>query len=727
MNAVEFENPMLQNDQAAGVAPHAELELELERIRLLLERRIAWLRSRWQDDPLQSYGSAVISDRAADALLEPFCAENEARFMESDKRALKTGKALAEIEAKRAAQRQAMREQGGIFPLDALAELFVLSKFERDVIALCLAPELDARFETLFAYVQDDVACKYPTPHLALALFGEGDRSLLRASFAPDAPLRRCQLVVLDALPSARASVSARALRLDDRIAAYLLGTNRLDERLTDLLRPLPVTPVAPAQNALAERLARLVTSSERGGAINLVGPHGAGLRAVASAVGTHLGIHTVELDLMRLPQTNTERRETLRLLEREAVLLNLGYFVDASAVDRHERATVVGLSDVAIRLGALRIIASHERLSSLGEMLVVRLERPDAQARHALWQECLAVGPPAAHTEIDALVQQFDLEPEEIQRCVHSAFARAKLEGDADCATPDASNLWRAAREEAARPLDELAQRIVPVHGWDDIVLPADVLGQLREIAAQVANRTSVYEEWGFDAKLSRGRGISALFAGPSGTGKTMAAEVIAKHLDLDLFRIDLAGVVSKYIGETEKNLKRMFDAAEACGAILFFDEADALFGKRTEVKDSHDRYANIEINYLLQRMEDYRGLAILATNMKSQLDHAFLRRLRFIVDLPFPDVELRRRIWQRVFPAAAPIEGLDYEALARLDVAGGNVKNIAVNAAFAASASGSPICMEHVLAAAKREYEKLDKLMVGTDLGPSQARGRR
>jgi SpoVK/Ycf46/Vps4 family AAA+-type ATPase len=305
------------------------------------------------------------------------------------------------------------------------------------------------------------------------------------------------------------------------------------------------------------------------------------------------------------------------------------------------------------------------------------------------------------------------------IARTVSMAHDQARLRtGDASAACT-ADDLWQACRAQAGWHLEELAQRLVPCYAWEDIVLPADVLRQLHEIAAQVMYRAQVYETWGFGAKLNRGRGISALFAGPSGTGKTMAAEVLADYLRLDLYRVDLAGVVSKYIGETEKNLRRVFDAAEQSGSILFFDEADALFGKRTEVKDSHDRYANIEINYLLQRMEDYRGLAILATNMKSHLDQAFLRRLRFIVNLPFPDADLRRQIWQKAFPAGAPIKGLDYTALARLEIPGGNIKNIALNAAFLAAETKSPICMGHVLHAARREYAKMDKLISTLEFG--------
>ena len=364
-------------------------------------------------------------------------------------------------------------------------------------------------------------------------------------------------------------------------------------------------------------------------------------------------------------------------------------------------------------------------RYPSATPVPAVVVPRPDAQTQRALWRVNLA-GSDVRDEDIDRLVQQFDLGPSEIARSVRAANEDVRIAPGADA--PDAfERLWRACRENAARSIDALGQRITPGYGWDDLVLPPDVMLRLEEIAAQVANRARVYETWGLGAKLARGRGISALFAGPSGVGKTMAAEVLARHLDLDLFRIDLAGVVSKYIGETEKNLKRVFDAAEASGAILFFDEADALFGKRTEVKDSHDRYANIEVNYLLQRMEDYRGLAILATNMKSHLDPAFLRRLRFIVDFPAPDAAVRREIWRRAFPPAAPTEQLDLDALARMDITGGNIRNIAVNAAFLAAEAGTPIRMEHVLHGARREYDKLDKMALGAELGPHTARAKR
>jgi SpoVK/Ycf46/Vps4 family AAA+-type ATPase len=277
---------------------------------------------------------------------------------------------------------------------------------------------------------------------------------------------------------------------------------------------------------------------------------------------------------------------------------------------------------------------------------------------------------------------------------------------------------LWEACRIQIRLDLDDLAQRIDPVSKWDDLVLPNPQKLLLKEIEVHVRQRTKVYDKWGFRTKGARGLGISALFVGGSGTGKTMAAEVLANALRLDLYRIDLSSVVSKYIGETEKNLRKVFDAAEAGGTILLFDEADALFGKRSEVKDSHDRYANIEVSYLLQRMEAYRGLVILTTNLKRSLDSAFMRRIRFVVEFPFPDAELRAEIWQRIFPLETPTDELAIDKLARLNIAGGNIRNIALNAAFRAADEGQPVHMTHLLSSARSEYAKLEKPLTENEI---------
>jgi SpoVK/Ycf46/Vps4 family AAA+-type ATPase len=315
---------------------------------------------------------------------------------------------------------------------------------------------------------------------------------------------------------------------------------------------------------------------------------------------------------------------------------------------------------------------------------------------------------------QVDAVVAQFHLGVDGIQAA--STQVLAEMHGESP---GPASLLWEACRSQARPRMAELAQHIDPAAGWDSLVLPPAQLRTLHEIAAHVGHRTTVYETWGFAHLSARGLGISALFAGASGTGKTMAAEVLANDLRLDLYRIDLSQVVSKYIGETEKNLRRVFDAAEEGGAVLLFDEADALFGKRSEVRDSHDRYANIEVSYLLQRMEAYRGLAILTTNMKGALDAAFLRRLRFVVEFPYPDASQRLEIWRRIFPPATPTEGLDLGRLARLNVAGGHIRNIALHAAFLAADEGQPVRMAHILRAARTEYAKLEKPLTDAEVG--------
>ena len=605
--------------------------------------------------------------------------------------------------------------------LVVLQRLFRLGDFERDVLLLCLAPELDAGIELLYAYVQDDATRRHATPALALALIADGadPRARARAAFAPHAALRGFRLIQFGA--SNAGTLFSQPLRIDERIVHYVGGVgNEPDATLARALKPLSESPLARAQQELVTRLAGLAGNGDVS-AFNLIGPPGSARHAIAVGLGRRLGLTIVEVDPVAIPPGDHERRDWISGIEREAVLLNLGFYLHTDSIDAQDRVRVSAVRDFVESLRAFLVIGSRERVESDRTLTLVNLPKLDAAARRALWGT--VTGASVSGDVLDALAQQFEIGPHAMVEIAAMARDRARLDAQGEH-TADLSQLWRACRERAAQPLQDLGRRIVTSAQWDDLILPAESAAQLREIASQVAHRTRVYDEWGFGARLSRGLGISALFAGPSGTGKTMAAEVLARHLDLDLFRIDLSGVVSKYIGETEKNLRRVFDAAEHSGAILFFDEADALFGKRSEVKDSHDRYANIEINYLLQRMEDYRGLAILATNMKSHLDAAFVRRLRFIVDIPFPDADIRHRIWQRVFPQTTPTEGLDFTALSRLEVAGGSIKNIALNASFAAAATGVPVRMEHVLHAARREYQKLEKMLPTGQLSLSNTR---
>jgi hypothetical protein len=701
-------------------ANYRYLLTELERLRLLLRRHILWLRTRRGNDPVPSYQGLAISEEQADRMSAPVDWAAQGRFYARDSEASRAGRSLEAIEGSLRQQLAAFESGGQRTALDALTQLFRLSAFGRDLVLLCLAPELDASFERLYGYVQDDVTRKHATLDLALALFTRDTTQALtdRTSLMPHMPLRLFQVLSLESGPSVPWS---SALRLSERVRDYLLGFNRIDDAVVDWLRPIPGLPISSPQGELIDRMVRQLRSSKAQGwpLVEVLGPRGSDKRALARTLADRVGLQMFELNPARLPASGPDRHDALRLIEREAVLSQFGLFLDADADRLTDAALKASVMEAIGQLGVFLVVGAPERVPADREALIVSAPRADFQAQRELWQQALADSPNTVDGRLDDIIEQFHLGPTAVLRVVSAASSRARLaSGDPD-GVISAEALWDACRTEATAPLDDLAQRITSAHTWDDIVLPDDVFAQIREIGAQVAHRSRVYEAWGFGAKLNRGRGISALFSGPSGTGKTLAAEILANHLTLDLYRIDLSGVVSKYIGETEKNLRRVFDAAEDSGAILFFDEADALFGKRSEVKDSHDRYANIEVNYLLQRMEDYRGLAILATNMKSHMDQAFLRRLRFVVEFPFPDASHRARMWQNVFPSAAPVEALDHAALSRLEIAGGNIKNIALNAAFLASGHGGPISMRDVFQAARREYAKIEKLARRAEFG--------
>jgi ATPase family associated with various cellular activities (AAA) len=601
--------------------------------------------------------------------------------------------------------REAMEAMPAPAALDTLCAAFGLSHFDRDVLLLCAGMELDSSFPSLCASAQGQQQRAYPTFSLALAALSESHWSAL----TPAAPLRHWRLIEV----GVGEALTASPLRIDERVLHYLTGISYLDERLQGLvdLQPAP-QDLPPSHRVLAERIANLWTQSGSRTlpVIHLGGDGSAGKRAVAAAGCVALGLQLRVLRAGDVPASVAEREALARLWEREAALNHSALLLDCDETE-NQRAALSLLDHVR---GPL-LVTSREPLR-LWQRQAARLEinKPSAAEQQRLWQE--ALGPVGSQLDgrVEMLIAQFDLGPEEIRLVSAQTLADAATEQQEETLR----RLWDACRTNARVRLDDLAQRIEPTAEWSDLVLPASQHQTLRDIAAQVRHRTHVYETWGFASKGARGLGISALFAGASGTGKTMAAEVLARELRLDLYRIDLSQVVSKYIGETEKNLRRVFDAAEAGGAVLLFDEADALFGKRSEVKDSHDRYANIEISYLLQRMESYRGLAILTTNMKSVLDVSFLRRIRFIVQFPFPDAMQRAEIWRRIFPAETPVENLNACKLARLNVAGGNIRNIAVQSAFLAAESGEPVRMHHLLRATRSEYAKIEKQLTESEV---------
>jgi len=591
-----------------------------------------------------------------------------------------------------------------------LAERLQLSRFEQRLLLLCAAPELDTRIPGLCAEAQGDPHKGYPTFALAFALFPD-DASW--DALSPERPLRYWRLLEINQ-PGATPLTSS-ALRADERIVNYLKGLNELDDRLSALFTPLAAPmELPPSQLASARQLAQQLdwlAMHRHRGAIQLLGIDNTSKQHVAQAALQHSKtpyfrqVQPLRLRDELLPIATGELETFLRLWDRESLLLPILLYIELTDSGGNQAERISALNRLLERTHGLVLLDTRDSRPELGaEVFTLEVGKPTPAEQQQAWLAHLGED----RADIAArLAGQFNFTLPVIAEIAHQ-FAE----------TPPQSNpeqaLRKACLNRTRQGLEKRAQRIDVKADWDQIVLPEETLGLLKAIEAQVGQRHRVYDEWGFRDRMNRGLGISALFAGESGTGKTMAAEVIANALGIDLYRIDLSAVVSKYIGETEKNLRKVFDAAENGGAILFFDEADALFGKRSEVKDSHDRYANIEINYLLQRMEAFSGLAILATNLKNALDPAFTRRLRFVIDFAFPGISERQRIWEKAFPSSIPKGDLDYPRLARFSLSGGSIHNIALNAAFLAAqennADQRKVSMKHVLTAAKAEFRKLD-----------------
>jgi hypothetical protein len=604
--------------------------------------------------------------------------------------------------------------------LAALAERYGLAWFDCAILLIALAPELDLRYERLYAFLQDDVSRRRPSIDLILNLLcpSAGERIDFRSHFSPDNVLLRQRLIHL--IPEANQSNSsllALGVKLDEQTLAELLGLADLDSRLGGFCkwrREQLDLAALPLEDITIAGLRRLIMDTRRG-----INPLRVGFNG--TAVALHLQVaQALASELMRpLLVCSNSTSDLLPVLVRQAQACHAVLFIDCATLDDRASRTLareIFASDADVILSTQALSPALEELG----LTLVDFPHPSFSTRREQWRaNIVSAGAKLAGNEIDSLASRFRLYPNEIESAARSARSRARWAGREH---PEAHDFSAAARALTGRQIGSMARKIEPKYGWDDIILPFETVNQLRAICSRVALQHLVLDEWGFDRKLSMGKGVSALFAGASGVGKTMAAEVIARALDIDLYKIDLSGVVSKYIGETEKNLDRIFTAAENANAILFFDEADALFGKRSEVKDSHDRYANIEISYLLQKMEMYDGMAILATNLRQNLDDAFLRRLAFTIHFPFPNVEDRRRIWHSIWPSAVPLEAAaDFDFLASaFKLSGGNIKNIALAAAFLAAEEQCPVNMRHLVRSIDREFQKMGKPLDPTIFGP-------
>ena len=610
-----------------------------------------------------------------------------------------------------AALTQSTQQLDASSSLEQLCDTFDLSTFERDILVLCAGMELDASIAPLCALAQGDAQKPFPTLSLALSLFPDAHWSAL----TPRAPLRRWRLIEL----GKGLGLMLRPVQINERILHYLAGIHHLDEHLVGLVEPIVASGALVASH---QQLARQLTHTWAQAAdqptlpiLQLAGDNPGSQQEIAHWVCRDLNLKLHELAGQAIPAHVNDLAQFLQLWEREAILNSSALLLDCTEtnLDKHGEPITRLLEQIRSPL----IVTTRDRLHCQKRVILnIDVSKPSHQEQQHLWEQHLQTLDPEFASVIPPLVTQFNLSRPEIEAVCTRTLSRVDLTTLTPRTLQD--HLWDSCRMQARPQMDDLAQRITLKAAWDDLVLPEIQLQTLRTITAQVRQRVKVYEQWGFSQKNGRGLGISALFSGPSGTGKTTAAEILAHELGLDLYRIDLSAVVSKYIGETEKNLRRVFDAAEGGGAVLLFDEADALFGKRSDVKDSHDRHANIEVSYLLQRMESYQGLAILTTNLKGALDSAFMRRIRFVVQFTFPDVSQRMEIWRRIFPADTPTQDLSVERLARLQVAGGNIRNIALNAAFLAADADEPLMMKHLLIAARSEYSKLEKALTDQEI---------
>lgn len=738
MLEVASNNQNTLNNEGAYATSFEHLSDELTRLDLLIHLRVLKQRNQQSFHPLEQFKGLVLSEHEITGLLKNAAtlSADETPLSTDDSESHRLVETLSQLESQIEKRRDASLRNGFYLSLSHLSQLFHLTRFEEQCLVICLAPELNSKYEKLYAYLQDDVTRKKPTIDLVLDVLCHTTEEKLAARLAFDsqAPLLKYRLLQMtDGSPDGPTPLLSRFLKLDDRIVNFLIGFGQIDARLESIARlvlcraTLNQVIVTEDVHAVIRNFVHSQFSDTESARQNIVfyfyGPYGSGSQSLAEVICHDLGLPLVIADAERMLGGQLPFDEMIWLLGREAVLQpaalcleNFDFLLADDGKYHSQLKSVLEMTQTLSRLTFLLGSRPWKQQGFFGKHIFIDLEFPipDERERKRLWEVYLK-----EHyhlfdeMDLSELASKFRFTPGQIQDVLAAAQNLSHWRSH-DNGKVTMADLYSACREQSNHKLSTLARNIDLKYAWNDIVLPSDQMDQLREICNQAKYRHIVYGEWGFGRKLSLGKGLNALFSGPSGTGKTMAADVIANELGLDLYKIDLSQVVSKYIGETEKNLNRIFTEAQTSNAILFFDEADALFGKRSEVKDAHDRYANIEIGYLLQKMEEYDGIAILATNLRQNMDEAFVRRMHVIVEFPFPDEEYRRRIWEVVFPSEAPLgNDIDFGVLAReVKLAGGNIKNIAVTAAFYAAHDGGVIQMMHLLRAVRQEYRKLGRI---------------
>lgn len=708
---------------------------ELNRLDMMLMQLISRKGQGSADDPLKGL---YITESEADALLGGKVAggeDQQSRQSGQGQRAQRSrDEVVKDTEKVRAAESDIRKkvkrslEAGSSLRLCRLERVFTLDQLEHDTVIICAAAELDTKYEKIYGYLQDDMTRRSPTLGLVLDLLCSTPEEKLEARkrFLPGAKMLREGIIEFAEGREESLQLSS-ALRLNPAVLASLIGSDASKRGLQssrpskqgELSSKMPDDARATLKNLIIH-LAKI-----RGNALcHILGPYGAGKRALTGQICDALGKKLISVDLMALESDEKGFEAAITGTLRSAMLEGLAVSIenlDILATEDPKYQTIKPWLARALEGHPGLVILSSQGPVDLGrelqgKILTLEVHVPDYPERRKMWSRALEGR--MSQKDLDDLASKFRFTGGQIEDAVQAAMNLAALKGRND---PERGDIYQGCRDQSCRRLSSLSRRVEATSGWKDIVLPDEKLEQLKDIVRWVRHKGEVYHDWGFGKKLSLGKGLNILFSGTSGTGKTLAASVLSSELGLEMYKVDLSTVVSKYIGETEKNLSKIFQEAEQGNAILFFDEADAIFGKRSEVKDAHDRYANMEIGYLLQKMEEHEGIVILATNLGKNMDEAFTRRMHFIVDFPFPEEEYRRRIWETLLPAEAPVaEDVDFNFLSRkLQVAGGNIKNILVGAAFLAAENGGTITMEHMIKAAGKEYRKVGMVCSQSDFG--------
>jgi hypothetical protein len=688
------------------------LESQLRRLDSRIEREIARLRARYQLS-LDEFRGLYVSDEQVDQLIgirnsgvETFGvterlgdgAENEPRWRR-------------------------------------VVEAFALSPLEEDLLVVALAPEFDARYETLYAYLNNDITRKWPTADLAHRLLSDlEDAGSVLAALSPVASLRAHELVHDVAAPAGRPAMLNVGFTAQPALVHWLHGNSpaaALGGKFISWRTVGGTQPRGHAASGRAEPILRLLRQSTARAVplplIVLTGQSGSGRLSTAVAVAEGSGLPLARIDLMAQKDLGDACQNLLAslgvvlALEPAIVLLDNG---EEHMEDEVNRANVVAWLRRAIEswpasTPVLFRTSEEQWRGGVGNRrtIEVRCDIGTFPERLEAWRDAIdSAGVGALDIDLSELAGRFALTRGQVRDAVETACDLAAMQGRPSVGRDE---IGAAARLGSDQGLARLAVKVERMHEWSDLILPVSTLRRLRELSAAIRHRHIVYGEWGFGERIATGLGIKALFAGASGTGKTMAAGVIARELSLDLYKIDLSAVVSKFIGDTEKNLDRIFRAARAANAIVFLDEAEAMLGKRSEVKDAHDRYANIEVAYLLQKLEEHDGIVILATNLRRNIDDAFNRRMQYVIDFPRPQESERERIWRGMFPPSCPLSAdVDFRFLARqFDLAGGDIRNVALDAAFLAAEDGGVIGMPAIVDALSRQLTKQGRTPTGAD----------